>query len=286
MLYQIEYNPQVNKHFCLQVWPWQDKNDVTNAETYRVLKIFHITIFVVLYAWPLTITIVIYFLICRKLWLRKIPGNVTTTNRAAAEKSKRKVVRLLVVIVLVFAICWFPNYVDHYIWFVRPDLKNSMPCEAHQGFLWLAHANKKTHHYNNLPSSLTNQVLTFFCRFREKWSHKEYFRTGAAQRSCDGFYITTNFLASETSLFRPRVGATLVDSGKNARSALKYVFFAESEKSPSPNQFEEDDRRANRNRFYTVAYSLSELQKRGNIKPSLSWMSIKRAHMYSQSPLS
>ena len=77
-----------------------------------------------------------------------------------------------------------------------------------------------------------------------------------------------------------------MDSGKNAGSALKYVFFAESEKSPSPNQFEEDDRRANRNRFYTVAHSVSELQKRGNIKPSLSWMSIKRAHMYSQSPLS
>ena len=141
MLYQIEYNPQLNKHFCLQVWPWQDKNDVTNAETYRVLKIFHITIFVVLYAWPLSITIVIYFLICRKLWLRKIPGNVTTTNRAAAEKSKRKVVRLLVIIVLVFAICWFPNYIDHYIWFVRPDLVNSIPQEAQLMFLWLAHAN-------------------------------------------------------------------------------------------------------------------------------------------------
>ena len=141
MLYQIEYNPQVDKHFCLQVWPWQDKNDVSNAETHRVLRIFHITIFVVLYAWPLTITAVIYFLICRKLWLRKIPGNVTTTNRAAAEKSKRKVVRLLVVIVLVFAICWFPNYVDHYIWFVRPELGNSLPLEVQLCFLWLAHAN-------------------------------------------------------------------------------------------------------------------------------------------------
>ena len=141
MLYQIEYNPQVDKHFCLQEWPWQDKNDVSNAETYRVLRIFHITIFVVLYAWPLSITIVIYFLICRKLWLRKIPGNVTTTNRAAAEKCKRKVVRLLVVIVLVFAICWFPNYVDHYIWFVRPDLLYSIPKEVQLCFLWLAHAN-------------------------------------------------------------------------------------------------------------------------------------------------
>lgn len=141
MMYRVQYQPRLDKHQCLQLWPWQDESDPTYAETYRVLKIFHITIFVVLYAWPLSITIVIYFLICRKLWLRKIPGNVTTTNRAAAEKSKRKVVRLLVIIVLVFAICWFPNYVDHYIWYVRPDLLSSIPSEAQLCFLWLAHAN-------------------------------------------------------------------------------------------------------------------------------------------------
>ena len=169
MLYQIEYNPQVDKHFCVQVWPWQDKNDVSNAETYRVLRIFHITIFVVLYAWPLTITAVIYFLICRKLWLRKIPGNVTTTNRAAAEKSKRKVVRLLVVIVLVFAICWFPNYVDHYIWFVRPDLRYSIPEEAQLMFLWLAHANSAINPclYILLNSKFRKELFaTIVCRPR------------------------------------------------------------------------------------------------------------------------
>ena len=169
MLYQIEYNPRENKHFCLQVWPWQDKNDVTNAETYRVLKIFHTTIFVVLYAWPLTITAVIYFLICRKLWLRKIPGNVTTTNRAAAEKSKRKVVRLLVVIVLVFAICWFPNYVDHYIWFVRPELTNSLPFEVQLCLLWLAHANSAINPclYILLNSKFRKELFaTIVCRPR------------------------------------------------------------------------------------------------------------------------
>ena len=169
MLYQIEYDPQVDKHFCVQEWPWQDKNDVSNAETYRVLRIFHITIFVVLYAWPLSITIVIYFLICRKLWLRKIPGNVTTTNRAAAEKCKRKVVRLLVVIVLVFAICWFPNYVDHYIWFVRPDLLYSIPKEVQLCFLWLAHANSAINPclYILLNSKFRKELFaTIVCRPR------------------------------------------------------------------------------------------------------------------------
>ena len=140
LLHQIEYVHQLNKHFCLQEWPWQDKNDITYAETYRILKIFHITIFVVLYAWPLSITNVVYTVICRKLWLRKIPGNVTTANLAAAQKSKRKVVQLLVVIVLVFAICWFPSYTNPYIWFVRPELSNSLPAEVQLCFLWLGHA--------------------------------------------------------------------------------------------------------------------------------------------------
>ena len=87
---------------------------------------------VVLYAWPLSITIVIYILICRKLWLRKILGNVTTTNRAAAQTFKLKVVRLLVVIAMVFAICWFPSYVD--ITFGSCDLKFAICCRVRYSY--------------------------------------------------------------------------------------------------------------------------------------------------------
>ena len=143
MMFQLKFNAVRKEIECLQVWPWEDPNDNTFAETYRVLKTFHITVFVLLYALPLSITIIIYFLICRKLWLRKIPGNVTDSNRAAAEKSKRKVVRLLVVIVVIFALCWFPNYVNHYFWFVRPDLyaKGTLPLEVEFFNIWIAHAN-------------------------------------------------------------------------------------------------------------------------------------------------
>ena len=143
MLFQVRFNSDLNVDQCIQVWPWEDPNDTTHAETYRVLKIFHSTVFVLLYALPLSITIVIYFLICRKLWLRKIPGNLTDGNRAAAEKSKRKVVRLLVVIVVIFALCWFPNYVNHYFWFVRPDLylKGMLPLEVEFFNIWIGHAN-------------------------------------------------------------------------------------------------------------------------------------------------
>ena len=132
--YQDAYN-------CMQVWPWTDPNDLTFKETYLVLKIYHIVVFIVMYALPLFITIIVYFLICRKLWLRRIPGNVTYTNQAAAEKSRRKVVRLLVFICVVFTLCWFPVYVNHYFWFVRPDQAHTLPTEVQFVFIWLAHAN-------------------------------------------------------------------------------------------------------------------------------------------------
>ena len=140
-LFQVRFNPIQNVYRCMQVWPWADPNDLTFKETYRVLKPFHVCVFIIVYALPVFITIIIYALICRKFWLRKIPGNLTDSNRAAAEKSKRKVVRLLVIICVTFAVCWFPVYVNHYFWYVRPDLPNTLPVEVQLVFSWLAHAN-------------------------------------------------------------------------------------------------------------------------------------------------
>ena len=140
-LYQVKYFPIADEFVCTQVWPWADENDFTLEQTYRVLKTFHIVIFITVYVLPLFVTGTNYSLICRKLWLRQIPGNASDSNRANAEKSKRKVVRLLVIICVVFAVCWFPVYVNHYFWYVRPDQLHLLPFEAQVVFIWLAHAN-------------------------------------------------------------------------------------------------------------------------------------------------
>ena len=134
---QVIYDTEVNDYVCIQGWPWAK----TPQDIVRVMTIFHVVVFVVVYALPLSITIFMYSLICRKLWLRKIPGNATDRNRAAAEKSKRKVVRLLVIICAVFAVCWFPIYVNHYFWYVRPDKIDLLPIQVQFYFAWLAHAN-------------------------------------------------------------------------------------------------------------------------------------------------
>ena len=141
LMFQVTYMPSLDEYYCVQEWPYADPNDASFVETYRVLKLFHMIMFVLMYALPLLITTIVYALICRKLWLRKIPGNVSESNRVAAEKSKRRVVRLLVIICMMFALCWSPVYVNHYIWYVRPDLQHLLPTEVQLVFLWLAHAN-------------------------------------------------------------------------------------------------------------------------------------------------
>ena len=135
----IEIRPGV--YYCLQEWPWAPPNDTDFTETYKVLKSFHICLFVVLYALPLSVTLFIYFLICRKLWLGKIPGNVTDSKIAAENRLKRKVTCLLVITCVVFAVCWFPVYVNHYFWYVRPDQSHKLPLRVQMLFIWIAHAN-------------------------------------------------------------------------------------------------------------------------------------------------
>ena len=139
MFQTTEVQPGV--YYCLQEWPWAPPNDTDRTETYKVLKSFHICLFVILYALPLSVTLFIYFLICRKLWLGKIPGNVTDSKLAAEKRLKRKVTRLLVTTCVVFAVCWFPIYVNHYFWYVRPDQNHKFPIRVQMLFNWIAHAN-------------------------------------------------------------------------------------------------------------------------------------------------
>ena len=153
-LFQISFTESLGVFQCLQAWPW----------SYSALKIFHICIFVILYAASFFIMSVIYFLICRKLWFRKIPGNVTDQNRAAAKRSKRKVVRLLIIICVVFALCWFPTYVNHYFRYVRSDQRYMfIPMNVQVVFYFFAHANSAINPclYVLLSEKFRKNILTF-----------------------------------------------------------------------------------------------------------------------------
>ncbi|XP_035735404.1 neuropeptide Y receptor type 1-like isoform X3 [Vespa mandarinia] len=70
--------------------------------TYRALLVF------LQYMTPLSIISVVYARMARTLWGSRAPGNAEDSRDAAFMKNKKKVIKMLVIVVVLFAICWLP----------------------------------------------------------------------------------------------------------------------------------------------------------------------------------
>ncbi|GFY58532.1 probable G-protein coupled receptor 83 [Trichonephila inaurata madagascariensis] len=60
------------------------------------------------YVLPLSITGVLYYLIISQVWSRNSLGVVTEKQRIIQAKAKKKTIKMLVVVVILFAVCWLP----------------------------------------------------------------------------------------------------------------------------------------------------------------------------------
>ncbi|XP_020897054.1 allatostatin-A receptor-like [Exaiptasia diaphana] len=107
----------------------------------KSLGIYHAITFGVLYIIPLTLIAAFYFAVCRKLWLRKIPGNPSAMNLRSANKSKKRTIKMLIIIVVVFALCWLPAHVMHIIIFFNYDAFKKFPQYASLLAFFFSHAN-------------------------------------------------------------------------------------------------------------------------------------------------
>lgn len=93
----------------------------------RIIMEIHFSfVFVFLYAFPLILMGTLYILIGRKLWFRTIPGNIHSIHRQAAELSKRRVIRMLIIVIATFALCWLPVHVFHMCTAFKPVLTRNM----------------------------------------------------------------------------------------------------------------------------------------------------------------
>ena len=61
-------------------------------------------------ALPLLIITVLYIFVCRKLWSREVPGEGANHNQGQAEaiKTAKKVTLMMIVIVILYVVCWIP----------------------------------------------------------------------------------------------------------------------------------------------------------------------------------
>ena len=108
----------------------------------RIIMEIHFSFkFVFLYAFPLALMGISYILIGRKLWFRTIPGNIHSIHRQAAELSKRRVIRMLIIVIATFALCWLPVHVFHMCAVFKPHLTRNMASYWSPLIVFIGHAN-------------------------------------------------------------------------------------------------------------------------------------------------
>ena len=75
----------------------------------------------------------------RRVWFHKSSG--TASGNRALTASRRKVIRMLSIIVVGFALCWLPCYINHYFMFFQPAVFEKIPIAVWSFNFWLSHAN-------------------------------------------------------------------------------------------------------------------------------------------------
>ena len=90
--------------YCVEMW--------LPAIPMYVNTIYTTADFIIFYALPLLEVIFLYVAIIYKVWMRKIPGQVTTANQHLELKAKQNVLKMLIIAVLTFALFWLPTKVN------------------------------------------------------------------------------------------------------------------------------------------------------------------------------
>ncbi|XP_035398462.1 G-protein coupled receptor 83 isoform X2 [Cygnus atratus] len=98
-LFTFEYSEEVTRCLCLPDFP-------EPADLFW--KYLDLTTFILLYVLPLVIISAAYVTVAKKLWLRNAIGDVTTEQYFALRRKNKKTIKMLMLVVVLFAVCWFP----------------------------------------------------------------------------------------------------------------------------------------------------------------------------------
>ena len=95
---------------CRMVWNFFSSD---MSVQFSIRRACFMTMFLILYLVPLVVIAWVHILIGRHLCSRQIPGEPTAHQRHQNELSRRKVLRMIITVVVTFALCWLPAHIQH-----------------------------------------------------------------------------------------------------------------------------------------------------------------------------
>ncbi|XP_054869152.1 substance-K receptor isoform X1 [Amphiprion ocellaris] len=144
---------------CMVDWP--DDYGGTHQLSYQYAVIL------LIYLLPLLVMLVTYSLVGRSLWGGHIPGEASDHYHSQIT-AKRKVVKMMVVVVTTFALCWLPYHIYFILGSFNRDIyKQHYIQQVYLAIFWLAMSSTM---YNPIIYCCLNQSLSL-CRFRAGFRH-------------------------------------------------------------------------------------------------------------------
>ncbi|XP_054734979.1 RYamide receptor [Anastrepha obliqua] len=86
------------------------------------LKAYRYVLVVVQYFVPFCVIAFVYVQMAFKLWFTQTPGNAEDTRDMALMRNKKKVIKMLIVVVIVFGICWLPLQIYNILYVTIPEI--------------------------------------------------------------------------------------------------------------------------------------------------------------------
>ncbi|KDR12839.1 Tachykinin-like peptides receptor 99D, partial [Zootermopsis nevadensis] len=83
---------------------------------------YRIVLVLVQYLTPLCIISFVYARMALRLWGSRAPGNAQDSRDANLMKNKKKVIKMLVIVVALFAICWLPLQTYNVLAYIYPEI--------------------------------------------------------------------------------------------------------------------------------------------------------------------
>ncbi|XP_020714575.1 RYamide receptor-like [Ceratitis capitata] len=90
--------------------------------TEEQLKAYRYALVVVQYCVPCCVISFVYVRMAVKLWLTQTPGNAEDARDMALMRNKKKVIKMLIVVVIVFGICWLPLQLYNILYVTFPEI--------------------------------------------------------------------------------------------------------------------------------------------------------------------
>ncbi|XP_022781287.1 prolactin-releasing peptide receptor-like [Stylophora pistillata] len=172
----VQYRPN-GTFYCAPLFQSPGKN-------FKMI-FYYLYLFFLMYLIPLLVISTLYFSVCRRLRKRNIPGFDIPETKQRNEATKQKVVRMLMIITAVFAICWLPSQVYSVAALgFFPDVHYVLlPRYVQYLFNWLGHANSAINPW--LCLTLSETLREALCKVlkRDQHSNSRYSKSTRSQTS-------------------------------------------------------------------------------------------------------